>query len=80
MWQEFSSFAHQIVRLYANNDHIETEYTIGPIPIQSVTMVTPNVECYCVIIGTRKVKRLLVAMTLLWQPTRCGTQTQMVVR
>lgn len=64
MWQNFSSFAHQVVRLYVNTDHVELEYTIGPIPIQYVASHLLVVEC--VTIGIRKVKKLSVAMTLIW--------------
>ena len=34
MWQQFASFASQVVRLYVGTGHVEMEYTIGPIPIR----------------------------------------------
>lgn len=79
VWQEFSSFAYQVVRLYTHTEHVELEYTIGPIPIQYF-VISPVVDCYCVVIGTRKVKRSSVAMTLPWQLTRCGILMPMAVR
>ncbi|XP_065910012.1 lysosomal alpha-mannosidase-like [Dysidea avara] len=33
VWQQFASFASQVVRLYVGTGHVEMEYTIGPIPI-----------------------------------------------
>ena len=80
VWQEFSSFAYQVVRLYTNTEHVEVEYTIGPIPFQYVATPPVVIDYYCVAIETIKVKKSLVAMTLPWQPTRCGILMPMAVR
>ena len=34
VWQVFSNFTAQIVRLYSSAEHVELEYTVGPIPFK----------------------------------------------
>ena len=34
--QVFSDWASQVIRLYADERHVEIEWTVGPIPVRSV--------------------------------------------
>ncbi|KAJ1253946.1 hypothetical protein BS78_K147300 [Paspalum vaginatum] len=46
--QQFSSWIYQITRLYKNKEHVEVEYTVGPIPVDDdvgkeiITRLTAN--------------------------------------
>ena len=36
--QVFSAWASQVIRIYADERHVEIEWTVGPIPIRSVPL------------------------------------------
>ncbi|XP_065912002.1 lysosomal alpha-mannosidase-like isoform X1 [Dysidea avara] len=35
VWQVFSSYVSQVIRLYTGTNHIEMEFTVGPIPLKN---------------------------------------------
>jgi len=79
VWQQFASFASQVVRLYVGTGHVEMEYTIGPIPIRYSD--THPILCLSIVaIVTIKVKKSSAAMPLPWQLTKCGTLMLMAVK
>lgn len=44
IWQQFSPWVSQVVRLYDQAKYAELEWTVGPIPVRSVHQVNLNVN------------------------------------